>query len=342
MRWTNWGRTVATALVAILVLLGLGACSKPARTPGPPPARAFYYWRTTFAPTAAEAAALTELGVATLYLRVFDIDERGEVAGGLTMGAGAPVPANLDVVPVVFVRHAAFEHVAADVLAQRVWDETVRRYAPFGTPRALQFDCDWTDGSQGPFFAFVRAVKARAPGLATSATIRLHQVKYRERTGVPPVERGMLMFYNMGDIGRGDAIYNAEAAARYTERIADYPLPLDVALPLWAWTVHLRDGVVRGLLQSVDASDMAQDFLAPAGADRWVATRTAFFRGELLAEGDILEVETITPDAARAAARQVAPHLRSEGRTVALFDLAERNLTRHDTSSLAALFDSLR
>ncbi len=329
-------------ILALLVLGMAWACSKPERTPGPPPARAFYYWRTTFAPTAAETEALTALGVATLYLRVFDIDESGDVAGGLTLGEGATVPPNLEVIPVVFVRHAAFEHVAPEALAQRVWDETVRRYAPFGTPRALQFDCDWTDGTQGPFFAFVRAIEARAPGLATSATIRLHQVKYRERTGVPPVERGMLMFYNMGDIGRGDAIYNAEAAARYTERIADYPLPLDVALPLWAWTVHLRDGVVRGLLQSVDASDMAQDFLAPAGADRWVATRTAFFRGELLAEGDLLEVETITPEAARAAARQVAPHLRPEKRTVALFDLAERNLTRHDASTLAALFDSVR
>lgn len=330
---------------AILTLVVLGvtlACSKPERTPGPPPARAFYYWRTTFAPTAAETTALTELGVATLYLRVFDIDEQGEVAGAMTMSPDAKVPPNIDVIPVVFVRHAAFERVAPDALAQRVWDETVRRYQPFGQPTALQFDCDWTDGTQGPFFAFVRAVKARAPGLATSATIRLHQVKYRERTGVPPVERGMLMFYNMGDVGRGDAIYNAEAAAKYTERIADYPLPLDVALPLWAWTVHLRDGVVRGLLQTVDATDMAQDFLAPAGPDRWKATRTAFFRGELLAEGDILEVETITPNAARAAARQVAPHLRSERRTVALFDLAERNLTRHDASSLTALFDSVR
>jgi hypothetical protein len=333
------------SLPGVLTLLVLGvtlACSKAERTPGPPPQRAFYYWRTTFAPTPAESAALTDLGVTSLYLRVFDIDEQGEVAGGLTMAPDARVPSNLEVIPVVFVRHAAFEHVSAETLAQRVWDETVRRYQPFGTPRALQFDCDWTDGTQGPFFAFVRAVKARAPGLATSATIRLHQVKYRERTGVPPVERGMLMFYNMGEVGRGDAIYNAEAAAKYTERISDYPLPLDVALPLWAWTVHLRDGVVRGLMQTVDATDMTQDFLVPAGPDRWTATRTAFFRGELLAEGDVLEVETITPEAARAAARQVAPHLRPERRSVALFDLAERNLTRHDPSSLAALFDSVR
>ena len=30
-----------------------------------------------------------------------------------------------------------------------------------------------------------------------SATIRLHQVKYRADTGVPPVDRGMLMAYNL-------------------------------------------------------------------------------------------------------------------------------------------------
>jgi hypothetical protein len=269
--------------------------------------------------------------------------------GKVTPVDGARPPAGIEVVPVVFVREEVLRRApeAAAGLARDIWAETARRMALFGvTARELQLDCDWTDTTRAPFFELARALGAEAK-VPLSATIRLHQIKYRERTGVPPVERGMLMFYNMGRFSadpEARAIFDPDSAARYLARVAAYPLPLDVALPIWSWTVHLRDDLVQGLLQSTDPDELATlPFLRRAAADRYVATESAFLHGTLIREGDVLKIEVTGPAEALAAARQIAPHLApATGRTVSLFDLSERNLARHAPATLDQVFRAVR
>jgi hypothetical protein len=347
---------VAVALVAAAVALA-AACSPSARSAdGPPPRRAFYYWRTTFRLAPAEARALAELSVSRLYLRAFDVewsaaDAAPSMIGKLTPAEGARAPAGIEVVPVVFLRDEVLRRAAPGpglaALAVDVWAEVQRRMKLLdAAPRELQLDCDWTDTTREAFFELLADLRERS-GLPLSATIRLHQVKYRERTGVPPVERGMLMFYNMGRFSADPgarAIFDPESAARYLARVSEYPLPLDVALPIWSWTVHLRDDRVEGLLQSTDPDELAAlPFLTRAAPDRYVATRTAFLHGTLLREGDVLKIEVTGPAEALAAAEQIAPHLaRRGGRTVSLFDLSERNLARHAPATLDQVFRAVR
>lgn len=349
------------ALLAVVVVLA--ACGRDPAPPPPPaptvdtaPARrAFYYWRTRFALSATETHALAALHVGTIYLRVFDVDwdeEAGpQVIGPVT--ADAPLPAGVAIVPVVYLRNQVFSALAEDgvaPLAARVWREVDDRAHALGfTARELQLDCDWTDSTQAGFFGFVTALRAAAPaGLVLSATIRLHQVKYRERTGVPPVDRGMLMFYNMGKVSADPdarAIFDERAAQRYLARLVDYPLPLDGALPIWSWTIHLRDGQVEGLLQSTDPDQLpGLDFVRAAGADRFEVTRTTFLHGTLLRAGDLLKIEVTGPDETQAAAAMLAAHLAvaTTPRTIALFDLSERNLTRHGVTDLERVFQTAR
>lgn len=333
----------------LTLVLALASCSSPSRaSDGPPAERAFYYWRTTFALSAAERKALADARVGKLYVRVFDIgwnaiEGQPQVLGGLA--ATEPAPAGVEIVPVVFLKHEVFKHLDArriSELAQTTWAEVARRTHALGrAPRELQLDCDWTDTTRDAFFAYLRAVRA-ASHVQLSASIRLHQVKYRERTGVPPVDRGMLMFYNMGafssDVGTR-AIFDAAAAEKYLARVADYPLQLDLALPIWSWTVQVRDDVVVDLLQSTDPDELPKlDFLVAAGPDRFVATRNAFLHGEMIREGDFLKIERMTPADTRAAAAQIAPHLPARARTISLFDLSERNLARYAIDELDQIF----
>lgn len=207
-------------------------------------------------------------------------------------------------------------------------------------------DCDWTDHTRDAYFALLRALRETAH-VSLSATIRLHQIKYRERTGVPPVDRGMLMFYNMGTFSADPdarAIFDAGSAEKYLARVGEYPLPLDLALPIWSWTVHVRDGAVAGLMQSTDPAELgAVDFLDAAGDGRYVATRTTFLHGTLLREGDVLKTEITGPDETLTAAVLIAPHLAPANptRTVTLFELSERNLRRHDLRSLDRVFRAI-
>ncbi|MGC3998343.1 MAG: hypothetical protein QM767_13055 [Anaeromyxobacter sp.] len=259
----------------------------------------------------------------------------------------------MEVVPVVFLRAQVFERTRPSelaALAARTWRQVGSLARAGGLSfRELQLDCDWTESTRGAYFAFLEQLdkEARAAGVALGASIRLHQVMPRERTGVPPVGRGMLMFYNMGRLSAdadGGYIFDPQAAARYTARLREYPLPLDVALPLWAWTVQLRGDAVVGLLQATNPDELqAIPWLVPAGPGRFTASKTTFLHGALIREGDVLKAERIGPAEARAAAELVAgalppPAAGDHPRAVALFNLSERNLARHGQPSLDQLF----
>jgi hypothetical protein len=323
------------------------------------PARAFYYWRTTFELTPAERRALAELHVNRLYVRAFDVAPgSGDTAtflGVVRPARQQALPPGVELVPVVFLKNQVFASASPGserALAERVWNEAAKvGKALAGTAafKELQVDCDWTDSTRVRFFEFVRALRqASTPGTRLSATIRLHQVKFRERTGVPPVDSGMLMFYNMGRFSadaRERSIFDAEAAERYLARLHDYPLPLDAALPIWSWTLQLREQEVVGLLQSTDPAELpALDFVKPQPSQGFEVTRTTFLHGSLLRQGDVLKAEALSASEIQECASLLAKNLApaSERRTVALFDLSERNLSRHGFHSLEQAFEVVR
>ena len=68
-------------------------------------------------------------------------------------------------------------------------------------PKEIQLDCDWNSSTQKKYFNLIEEMKLYPTweNIVWSATIRLHQLKYPKQTGVPPVNKGVLMFYNMGN-----------------------------------------------------------------------------------------------------------------------------------------------
>lgn len=335
------------ALLLFACLL-LGCAKKPEAQ------RAFHSWRTTFTLSTTERDTLSRHHVRRLYLRVFDVawnqaSAKAEPVGLLTFPER--IPDGLEVVPVVFLRNEVFaQGVSPAALAEQVLS-LVRAQSEAGhfTFREVQLDCDWTDSTRAAFFAFCAALgaKTKPEGVSLSATIRLHQVKYVERTGVPPVERGMLMFYNVGrlaaDAGRS-SIFNAEDAAKYVERLDAYPLPLDAALPVFSWGVQSREGRVVDLLGKPDVAALEKNpSLRRESPLRFVATAPTFLSGTYLREGDALNLEVMTPATSRAAAELLARHFHPRSAfTVSLFDLDEKNLNAFAPQDVEALFGAVR
>jgi len=176
--------------------------------------------------------------------------------------------------------------------------------------------------------------------------LRLHQIKYFERTGVPPVSRAMLMLYNFGRIeaeGTSSSIFNAADARRYTTYIKDYPLPLDVVLPAFSWSIHSREGRVLGVLEHITADDAASfDGFQRTGAHTYETARSFFFRGRYFMAGDRLQVETITPELTREAAHvaQQGAGFRKAYGTVALFDLDDTRPKQYSGADVDRIFSS--
>jgi hypothetical protein len=216
----------------------------------------FYYWRTAFQLRDVETDALMYNNVHRLYVRYFDAD----VVDG-TVQPVSPIksPANIggiEIVPVVYIKNRVFEKLDSTgipAIAGNVHRlvSMINRSLTV-TPAEMQFDCDWTESTKDRYFQFITKYKDISKQ-AISATIRLHQVKYAARTGVPPVDHGVLMYYNMGTINAGpkNSIYEKSTAAAYNAFIESYPLTLDVALPVFSWGLKIREGKVVELLNKI-------------------------------------------------------------------------------------------
>lgn len=347
--WRSLGaRSCTIAIGLMLTLAAVGDCRRIVRA-----GRAFYYWRTSFALSDAERLSLTCHHINRLYVRFFDVgwsspSNRAVPAGRCRFSDSWPE--GIEMVPVVYLTNEVLRREPSPpALAAGTWRLVRSMTANAGlTFRELQVDCDWTDETRAAFFEFCRELKRLgAPErLLLSATIRLHQVKYWRRTGLPPVDRGMLMFYNVGTIAAGDgpmSIWNLEAASRYVSSIDRYPLPLDGALAVFGWAVHARDGEVVGLIGKADAAALDEyPWLQRTAEGRYTAVEPAFYRGTYLRCGDTLTIEAMTPVLAQDAARLLAEHLDPSGGFVALFDLDERNLRHYEPHELEVLFPAVR
>ena len=195
----------------------------------------FYYWRTSFYLDGLEKEALYNNAVQTLYTRYFDIDF---LPGSPGPEPVAPIsfynknPATA-IVPIIFIKNRVFEHLdaaAVNALSQKTYQLVKTISSSLKTkPVEIQFDCDWTENTRNNYFLFLRQYKMLS-SQKLGATIRLHQIKYAGRTGIPPVDYGILMYYNMGDIdaGASSSIYDPSIAAKYNPAIKSYPLVLDI------------------------------------------------------------------------------------------------------------------
>lgn len=342
----------ALALIAALTLAATrGAQDQDA------PRSTFYFWQTTWT---AEVDPRDVVAASRLFVRFFDVavDETGAKAVPVApITFAAPLPAGVEVVPVVYLTNAVFGLDALDVdaLAGKILTKVAAMAAPLGLElRELQLDCDWSDSTRAAYFRLLEVLRRDAParlgaaGLTLSATIRLHQVKYRQRTGVPPVDRGMLMFYNMGsltDPSERPSIFNGEDAGRYVAWVEDYPLPLDLALPVFGWAIQRRGAETVALIEGVaEAEFAASELFAPDASGRHVARTDGFFRGRYFRAGDVVRFETSTPEITREAAALVAKHQprRAPFATIAFFDLNPRNLARYEHGFFAETLAAFR
>ncbi len=312
--------------------------------------RAFYYWKTEFRFTNEDSALLSELKNDRLYLRMFDVgwDETKKQAVPIgKLSFQNSVPAFLEVVPVVYITNESINKIPAKeipALAKNVFllisqTLSLRRIHW----KEIQLDCDWTDANKEVFFAFINELRKQAgTSKQISCTIRLHQIKYPQKTGIPPVDRGMLMYYNMGSLkepGMRNSIYDPDIAVRYVTYVEDYPLPLDVALPIFTWGVHKKPGDMISILNNLTLVDVRKSGLfREQAAGLFLPMQGCFFRGDYFQEGDELRVEEINPEICKRAAEQVNPYMKSSTFHVVFFHLDSANTARYGNQSFEDIY----
>ncbi|MCC6462605.1 MAG: hypothetical protein IT260_19210 [Saprospiraceae bacterium] len=336
-------------LIAGLLLLAAGSpgCRSKARQLRP----AFYHWQTQLDLSATETALLDSTGCQTLFVKLLDIGKdpaSGDIRPYSLLRVGA---ANgwmgKRIVGCAFLTNEVFKNISAaqtDALAQKTAEALLRIGRPFWPADAafeIQFDCDWTGSTRAAYFSFLNKIRPLLPKNTTlSATIRLHQYKFPNQTGVPPTDRGMLMLYNTGDIddwAENNSIFETAAAQKYLQGAPDrYPLPLDVALPLFAWALVYRDDELWKIIPEPDLPAFADTSrFEPVTPDGWPSGRpqdnkmafrfgirkSTFLGGHYLRPGDLIRVERIDSASLREAAQLAAGLPLATDAAVAFFHL---------------------
>ena len=240
----------------------------------------FYHWTSSYKVDANESNP-------PRYIKVLDISFTKTLLFRKTSFKTLP-PKNS--IAVIYIDNPLWLKMRASTMVNRVLKEM-----PLKTYREIQVDCDWTERTRASYFKFLKLLKEKS-GKKISATIRLHQVKYYKRTGIPPVDYGVLMYYNMSDFKEIDTknyILDLDIAKQYYYNFDSYPLDLNLALPLYSQATIIRFSKVVGLMDGVREEELGSNF-KKLKEHLYLVEKTHYFKERLFYEGDRVRVDEVS------------------------------------------------
>ena len=242
-------------IFAMVAMLAVG-CSRERKLAD---VNAVYYWRTDLRLDSTERAFLQQHHIKKVYCRYFDVvmGDDGEPKPNATMTFSDTLPDGIEMVPTVYITEDCM-HKPHKGLAEKL----VKRILQMNETndikgvREIQIDCDYTARSRQVYYDFLSEINStlhHSPfTLHLSTTIRLHQLQMP----APPVDYGVLMLYNTGDPRRfmeRNPVLDLRDVQPYLRYLADYPLPLSAAYPVYQWVRHIHGVRVE---HTVDADDI--------------------------------------------------------------------------------------
>ncbi len=320
--------------------------------------RAFYYWKSVLNLTDFEKQKLDSLQVKTIYLKFFDVDwdeeSRQPKPVAKLQAISYKLQGGIRIIPVVFITNECIQKIDSSQIAELAKNiysliAEIKQSNNFDSISEIQIDCDWTQTSKEKYFQLLNNIKLSAgPGGQTtnyklSATIRLHQIKFLAKTGVPPVDRGMLMCYNMGNLkdpATKNSILETAELKKYIGNLSIYPLPLDVAFPLFDWKVLYRNNIYTGLIQGLPEDVFSSSFCNKTG-NRYLVLKDTLLEGYDLRKGDMIRDEQSDIKEVLAAADEIGTHLKNTPLRVSLYHLDSVILNKYTTHELESIYRSL-
>lgn len=297
------------------------------------PKISFYYWKTVFNLSTLERETLSANKVNNLYIRYFDvdIDTQSQQPVPLSPIRFAQKANKYRVIPVIYIKNRVMlqEKTNLRELAAKIFTLIQQINKSQGlTCNEIQIDCDWTVKSRDNYLRFLEYFKTTSQ-TKISATIRLHQIKYFLTTKIPNVDRGILMYYNMGHIGIDslNSIYDRNIANKYINSLDKYPLNLDIALPIYSWGVHQSNKTVISLISKARVSDFASDCnYLQQNSNIFVAKQANIKLGSYFKATDVVKIEAISPDELKEMAHDLGKNLRNIPNEIIFYDLDSTNL----------------
>jgi hypothetical protein len=312
--------------------------------------RAFYFWKTSFNLSHDDIEYINSLDINKIYLRLFDVvwnDRSGmaEPLAAVRLKNGQLQKEKL--VPTIFITNNTINQISKEDIGQlgANIERKIKSYFEQKSAedfKEVQIDCDWTEKTKDKYFALLKKIKDLIGEKTLSATIRLHQIKYFKQTGVPPVDRGMLMFYNMSSVSSIDtknSIYDEDVAKKYLVNFDNYPLQLDVALPAFSWVVLFQNRKITSLITDINTDELDdKNKFKALSENQFTPVNDHFFHGEYVVPNDILRTEVTTPEITLSAAKLINRYLENNNITVSIYHYNKELQNEYSKKDLENIF----
>lgn len=270
--------------------------------------RAFYHWQTELNLSNTEQVFLGQSQITKLYVKFFDVDwdarQKYPVPQADIQYEGQ-LSDTIQIIPTIFITNRSLSNLpdkAIEDLTNRIYNRILDLGSQFKQHLIpeIQIDCDWTIKTREKYFRLLSTLKKLLPpDQVLSATIRLHQIAYPDQTGIPPIEKGILMFYNMGklrDWETPNSLLDPELGLSYLDELDKYPLSLDLALPIFRWGVLFRQGRMIKLINNLEIEELRDpSYFKPMTASRYEVQKSTYLKGYYLYQGDWIRLEASTP-----------------------------------------------
>ncbi len=358
-------------VLSFLCIVFIGFFLSPFQHQNQAPTRAFYYWKN-YDDFWFESDIIDTLQVRKLYVKYFEVDydpDLGPVPKAkteLTMSRTkwdyeqdkevlSPY-AKLNIVPTVFILNSVFKEPDLNTreMAKNILFLVLKKFEEnmegFSCPKEIQIDCDWTESTKLFYLRFLRELKqemrknASLENTQLSATLRLYAYKFPDRMGVLPVDRAMLMCYNLltpRESGNRNSILDIQELKKYLEGADDYPIALDVALPTYSNVQVFQNKQFKSLFYEEDSTFLS--YLKPLKPPFYLISKDTLVDEVYLRKGDHLKVERVSAKQIREAIDVINQEVYFRDRpTMALFHLDSDELRKYTHEELVGFYKRLR
>jgi hypothetical protein len=305
--------------------------------------RAVYYWKTTFELSQIESAFLEENKIEKIYLRYFDVDMLHNEAipkGILTIKSKV----NQEIIPTVFITNRVFERLNFDQIADLSTKVLGQINKISSTCKEIQLDCDWTLNTKNKYFFFLEKLKENSSkNMRFSATIRLHQIKFYQKTGIPPVDEGVLMLYNTGDwrkLKNENSLFDPQTSMNYLDNIGNYPMKLNYAFPFFQQVVAYRNGIFYTFIKNCSLGEIDANlaFEKSEIQNQFLCKNDVQFKNISFRKNDILKYESSDFDKINKTKNKILQKIITPKTTLILYHLDEKNLSNFSKSQISTFF----
>ncbi len=318
--------------------------------------RAFYFWEndTQFI-NEDEESTLEKLKIEKLYVKVFEVER---IDGVITPIAKSSLKLDLphnkvlkELIPCIYIQDDVFvkasknqiKELAENIafLAKKYIVENIGMGNSNFLYNEIQIDCDWTESSKKMYFYFLKRMKEESKK-EISCTLRLYPYKFHEVMGIPPCDKVMLMCYNLLNPlnnANKNSILDTDEMSKYLDTDIDYPIHIDIALPIYSWMLCYENERFRGVIHGVDEKLLS--YMSSKNDLWYTMERDTVVSGVYMRMGDRVKVERITKTQLNKAIEliQGSSVLKNET-VVSLFHLESKEINNYQYETLDSIYSA--